>query len=268
MRKPDYERGNIRLWQGDCLELLPELEAGSVQMVWTDPPYGHGNQQNDLQAVRVRDNVKGARKATVEPIVNDVGDEFERILQAAFGEFARVLDNDCCCCCCCGGGGPKPTFARVSQWLDDAMSFFHAVVWDKSARGDGLGWRYRRNYEFVLVAYKERLRWANKSIAVPNIVRHTPVRERTHPNEKPLDMVSDFIAWHTVKGDTILDPFMGTRTTGVACVRMGRAFLGIEIESRYFDIACRRIDDAFDAEPLFAEVEAESQSDMFTEAGQ
>lgn len=68
--------------------------------------------------------------------------------------------------------------------------------------------------------------------------------------------------------ETILDPFMGSGTTGVACVRLGRAFLGIEIEPRYFDIACKRIDDAFDDEPLFAEIETESQPELFAEADQ
>ncbi len=123
------------------------------------------------------------------------------------------------------------------------LEFFHAVVWDKSARGNGMGWRYRRNYEFVMVAHRKggRLLWADDERAVPNIVRHMPPRDRIHPNEKPLDLVADFIKWHTNEGQLICDPFMGSGTTGAACVRSGRRFIGIELDAEHFDTAVERI---------------------------
>ena len=60
-------------------------------------------------------------------------------------------------------------------------------------------------------------------------------------------------------GQTILDPFMGSGTTGVACARLGRSFIGIEIEPRYFDIACKRIEDAYKQADLFIAAPAEPQ---------
>lgn len=71
-----------------------------------------------------------------------------------------------------------------------------------------------------------------------------PPRDRLHPNEKPERLPALFIDLTTRPGDLVLDPFMGSGTTGVSAVRAGRRFIGIEIEPRYFDIACRRIEQA------------------------
>jgi len=81
--------------------------------------------------------------------------------------------------------------------------------------------------------------------------RHGYFGPSSHPTEKPLGLVSDIVKKFTDHGETVIDPFMGSGTTGVACARMGRKFIGIEIEERYFDIACKRVEDA------------QRQSDMF-----
>jgi len=244
--EPTWQCPGVRLYLGDCLEVLPTFPDASVPMIWTDPPFGHGNMQDDLQAARVRDGVLGARRADVQPIANDTGEGFERILTGFLDEATRLLTPDCCCCCCCGGGGggPQPTFARVAKWIDERLEFFHAVVWDKSARGNGMGWRYRRNYEFVMVAHRRggTLLWQEGAPAIPNVLRDMPVADRQHPNEKPLALVKRFLGVHGNGGGLVLDPFMGSGTTGVACVQLGREFVGIEIEPKYFDIAVTRID--------------------------
>ncbi len=207
-------RSQWHLHTGDCLPWLATLPAGCIDMIWTDPPFGHGNMQDDLQASRVRDGVKGARVRKAAPIANDQAKDHERVMKAFLDQAARVLNRDCCCCCCCmAGGGPNVTFARVSQWVDERLAFFMAVVWDKSARGNGMGWRYRRNYEFVLVAHRKggKLRWANEDMAVPNIMRDAPVLDRLHPNEKPVQLIRRFIELHTDPGDLILDPLCRQR---------------------------------------------------------
>ncbi len=232
---------------GDCLELMRDLPDGCVDMIWTDPPYGHGNMNGDLQAARIKDNVRGARKRKQEPIENDTQETFRAVFDGMLNEASRVLNRDCCCCCCCcGGGGPKPTFAWVSERMDiKGLSFFHAIVWDKSGRGNGLGWRYRRNYEFIMVAHKNngKLAWNENLLAVPNIIAITPPIERIHPNEKPVELVEHFIKLHVPEGAIILDPFIGSGTTAVAAIRTGRQFIGFEIDPHYCEIANRRIAD-------------------------
>jgi DNA modification methylase len=78
-----------------------------------------------------------------------------------------------------------------------------------------------------------------------------PPRERSHPNEKPVELLLDVVGTHSRSGSTVLDPFMGSGTTGVACAKLGRRFIGIELEPKYFDIACKRIDDAYRQPRLF-----------------
>jgi len=96
-----------------------------------------------------------------------------------------------------------------------------------------------------MVAHRKggKLAWHSDS-AISNIQKIQPPIKRQHPNEKPVSLVERFVKNCTNKDGTILDPFMGSGTTGVACMNLGRKFIGIEIEKKYFDIACERIDQA------------------------
>jgi site-specific DNA-methyltransferase (adenine-specific) len=76
---------------------------------------------------------------------------------------------------------------------------------------------------------------------------------RLHTTQKPLPLMSALVSDFTDEGDVVLDPFMGSGTTGLACVRLGRKFIGIEIEPKYFSVACKRIDDAYRQGNLFKE---------------
>ncbi len=232
--------GPHRLLLGDCVEIMRGLVGGSVDMIWTDPPYGHSNHDGDLNA-RLNDH----REISSKPIANDDADGMRRVVDGMLNEAARVLSPDCCCCCCCCGGGPRPTFAWVADRMDrGGLTFFHSVIWDK--KNPGLGWRYRRQHEMVMVSHRDggKLLWADQKVAAPNIFSFMPPRERSHPNEKPVEMVQHFLRLHSQEGQTVLDPFMGGGTTGVAAARMGRRFIGIEIDPEHFETACRRVDEA------------------------
>lgn len=78
----------------------------------------------------------------------------------------------------------------------------------------------------------------------------TPVKDRSHPTQKPVGLMSWCLS-HIPTSEIILDPFMGSGTTGVACVKAGRTFVGIEREPTYFDIACRRIEEAYKQPDMF-----------------
>jgi DNA modification methylase len=241
--------GGQRLILGDCLSVMATLADGSVDMIWTDPPYGHSNHDGDLNA-RLNDH----REIESKPIANDDAEGMRRVVDGMLKEAARVLSPDCCCCCCCCccGGGPRPTFAWVADRMDrEGLTFFHSVIWDK--KNPGLGWRYRRQHEMVMVSHRNggKLLWADQKVASPNIVSIMPPREREHPNEKPTDLVLHFLQLHSSKGHTILDPFMGGGTTLVACEKLGRRGIGIEIDEAHFETACRRVEQATRQPDLF-----------------
>ena len=240
--------GGLTLILGDNTKILPYLASESVDVIWTDPPYGHSNHDDDLNA-RLNDH----RGLEQKPIANDDADGMRRVVDNMLTEAARILKQDCCCCCCCCcGGGPRPTFAWVADRMDKkGLRFFHSVIWDK--KNPGLGWRYRRQHEMVMIAHRVggKLAWANDAIAARNVFDMMPPRDRSHPNEKPLGMVKHFLQLHSKPGDMVCDPFLGGGTTGVAAAEMGRRFIGIELDEEHFETACRRVERAYTQPDFF-----------------
>jgi site-specific DNA-methyltransferase (adenine-specific) len=252
--------GDCTLYLGDCLSVLAALPDESVDMIWTDPPYGHSNADGDL--LSVVNSGKLHRKAAIKGAVaiqNDDPEGMRRVVDGMLTEAARLLRRDCCCCCCCCcccGGGPRPTFAWLAERMDrDGLAFFHSTIWDKV--NPGLGWRYKRQHEMVMVSHRKggKLAWAESAVPVGNIFRNgwLPGNQRQHPNEKPLWLVEGFVNRHTERNGVVLDPFLGGGTTLVACAKLGRKGIGIEIDPDYFDIACERVRKAYDQPDLFIE---------------
>jgi site-specific DNA-methyltransferase (adenine-specific) len=235
--------GSVVLYAGNCLSVLPTIADGSVEMVWTDPPYGHNNNNGDWLSRR-HEIMEDGNASIQQAIANDDADGMRNVVDGMLREAVRILDRDCCCCCCCCccGGGPSPTFAWVAQRMDrDGLQFFHSVIWDKL--NPGVGWRYRRQHEMVMVAHRRggKLLWGSEDRKQPNIIRLSKPRTNYHPNEKPEKLVEKFVLNHTIEGNTICDPFMGSGTTGVVAARLGRKFIGIELDPAYFAIAKARI---------------------------
>jgi len=242
--KPYYERGGITIYHADAREILPALKASSIDMILTDPPYGHNNNDDDDLIAR-REKALGLKSVhadtSARPIAND-GPEANELVKWAFVEFNRLLKPGCCCCCCCGGGGPDPQFARWSLWMDDAIGFKQAVVWDKG--GLGMGWHYRRNYELMLVAEKPgaACKWYGGNDQ-PNVVQIGGIKPRSddHPTPKPVALFALFLRLHSQPGDLVLDPFMGGGTTLEAAKNGHRRAIGIELEERWCDLAASRL---------------------------
>lgn len=242
----------ITLIHGDAKDVLPQLDAASIDMFFTDPPYGHNNNNGDL--IHRWEAALGrlpcdADPSLVEarPIAND-GTEANELIQWFYGEAARLLKGaGCCCCCCCGGGGPDPQFARWSLWLDEHLSFKQMVIWDKGPMG--MGWHYRRSYETVLVGQKgQKAHWFDDSDKIENIIRPGQYGIRKiipqaheHPTEKPVELASLFITLHTQPRWLVCDPFMGSGSSAEAAKRSGRRFLGVELEERWVERAANRL---------------------------
>ncbi len=244
------EIGPARLYLADCLDVMAGLEEESVQMIWTDPPYGNRNNDGDLNASLA---ARTGRQA--EPIANDDAAGMRRVVEGMLAHAVRILPKEASalCVCCAGGGGPNgPLFAWLANRMDaEGLSFFHCVIWDKI--NPGLGWRYRRQHELVMVAHLKggRLLWRDPKKAAANVMPFSAPRDRAHPNEKPLALVRRFLDLHAAPGQTVLDPFMGSGTTGVAAVELGLGFIGIELDPRHFETACRRIEKAVSQGDLF-----------------
>jgi len=245
--QPDWsdERGRVLLYRADARELLPRLPDASVDMVFTDPPYGHNNNNKGL--IANRESALGLGVAgPPRPIQGDGPQEAHELFALVCQQAPRLLADGSCCCCCGGGGGPDPQFGRWSLMLDDAMTFKQAVVWDKGPMG--MGWHYRRSYEMVLVAQKGKgkCRWYDSTHRVENVIRNVrkiiPAKDQ-HPTEKPIELPMRFIRNHSWTHHWVLDPFMGSGSTAEAAVRLGRRFIGCEIDRKWFNHTRRRLGD-------------------------
>ena len=271
---------NISHWQyrdtllicADCLRVLPWIEAGSVDCVVCDPPYGHtenGSLQQRREAVLGwKDGVGIYRDdAHHDRIISNDGAEANEIFRRVLLEWNRILKPGCCCCCCCcGGGGPDPQFARWSLWIDEAIGFKQMVVWDKGPMG--MGWHYRRSYETVLVGEKPgaACHWFSESADVENIIRPGDYGIRKiipqsddHPTPKPIQLAAHFIKLHSTNRDIVLDSFCGYGWVGIACARLGRRFIGIELDEAFYVEAKRRIEEAYADSALFDNLEPPPQ---------
>lgn len=234
--------------QGDARELMAAMAAGSVDMVFTDPPYGHNNNNGDL--ISRREAALGVSDYVPErdnrPIAQD-GVEANELFRAGMRQVGRILKPGGVCCCCCGGGGPDPQFARWSLWLDELIGFKMAVVWDKGPMG--MGWHYRRSYEMILVAQKPgaACKWYDETNSIENVIRpgfggiHKIIpAAHQHPTEKPWQLAAHFIRLHSQPGGLVVDPFCGAGSTGEACKRLRRNFVGIDIDARWCEMARKR----------------------------
>ena len=205
--------GNATLYLGDCLEIMPLLPK--VDAVVTDPPYGIGK---DGQAKTTGGH--GGRKPH-----EFLGWDGARPDKAVFDLMLAVSSTQVIW----GGNYFADLLPATGKWL----------VWDKGQRinqSDGeLAWTSMHG--------ALRIRTLNRVELLKD--------GTTHPTQKPVNLMTWCIE-QAGKVDSILDPFMGSGTTGVACMNLGRTFIGIEREPKYFDIACERIKAAQDQLRLFA----------------
>lgn len=126
--------------------------------------------------------------------------------------------------------------AMYSRWKS-----LVCVVWDKERPGLGRIWRHQ--HELIIAARNENAYKPNDGKLRPDVIRckATPSGEREHPVEKPPEMLEELITATTPQESFILDPFLGSGTTAVAAKRLGRQYIGIEIEEKYCEIAVKRL---------------------------
>jgi DNA modification methylase len=204
---------NVQLFQGDCLEFMCTLPAGSIDAVVTDPPYGKQWARGNNSFGTIPEN--GIKKESVDwdklrPSIEYI-DEIRRISEM------QVI----------WGGNYFTDFLPPSNcWL----------VWDKLGEmTDGAPFA---DFEMAWCSLNKVPR---KFILRNRGFIRDSKDQRYHPTQKPTELMLWVLENYTQPGQTIFDPFMGSGTTGVACMMTGRNFIGCEIDPGYFQIAQRRI---------------------------
>lgn len=221
-----YEHAGITIYHGDCREILPQLPK--VDLVLTDPPYGI-----DFQSAWPTEERKK------EKIKNDGLEEYKALLPWLYSSIKDVLKDGGVACCCCGGGTPSLAYAWIE--VPKHLNLENVCIWDKGFVG--MGWRYRFQWEAVIIASKgERKTW-NGGNNRSNILEFQKVipQNGDHPTPKPESLMRQLIEDNSNAEELVLDPFMGSGTTLRAAKDLGRNAIGIEIEEKYCEIAAKRL---------------------------
>lgn len=215
------EIGNCKLYQGDCMEIMDHLD--SMDALVTDPPYGIGES-------------KGKNKSrSVLAKAQDYGVDSwdDQINQEAIDKAISLTKHQIIY------GGNYYNLSPTSCFL----------VWDKDNGESDFA-----DCELAWTNLKKavrRIKWRWAGMLQQNM---KDKEERVHPTQKPIEVMKWSINHLPDTTQIVFDPFMGSGTTGVAAVKLGLSFIGIEKEVKYFDIACKRIEEAFIQPDMFVEL--------------
>lgn len=246
----------MRLINGDCLDKIDYIENESINLVITSPPYNVDLGNNKYKKDKY--NHYDDNKDHIE-YINWLKEIFTKIYAKMVNDGRIVINiGD-------GKNGSVPTHSDIIQFMNDVgYNSYTTIIWNKSQVGNRTAWgsfkspscpSFPTPFEYILVFYKnskklqhEGISTINKqdfidwSLSIWNFPGETQMKKWKHPAMFPIELPKRLIHMFTYENDVILDPFMGVGTTGIACKKLNRDFIGIEIDEKYFNIAKDRIE--------------------------
>lgn len=231
--------GNATLYRGDCLEVLPTLEG--VDAVITDPPYCSGAVS---EAGRTAARGQGLRSETIQRFGWFVGDNMGTagltfLLRSMAFHALEVLNPEGHILVFCDWR-MVPNLAPAIE--SSGARFQNLVVWDKESMGLGMG--FRAQHEIILHFSAGSPKYHD--LGTSNVLKagRISATDRQHQTQKPVELLEQLIKVAAPPAGVVVDPFMGSGSTGVACASSGRAFIGMERDLKHFSTACSRIEQA------------------------
>lgn len=218
------KRGNemVKLMQGDCLELMKTIPDYGVDFSLTDIPYDTVSRRSN--------GLRNLDKGKADAATFDLRD--------FLNEIYRVSKNSVCIFC------GKEQFSKIYEFFADKKGTVRPIIWEKTNPSP-------MNGQYIYLSGVEMAVWFKRSGAKVfnarcknTVFRHPNGRSKLHPTEKNHSLLQELILDNTNIGDLVLDPCMGSGSTGVVCVNTGRNFIGIEMDETYFNIAKERIEKA------------------------
>ena len=246
----------VRLYCGDCIEELNRIEDNSINLVVTSPPYNVnlGNNKYNKDKYNSYDDNKEHK-------------EYIEWLCSIFSLIHTKLVDGGRVCINIGDGknGQVTTISDVIQFMKNDIGYIPIanIIWDKMNTSNRCAWgtymspkcpSYPMSFEHILIFAKNNkslLTIGDTDITREEFISYAssmwrfPTEKKStlgHPAPFPIELPYRCIKMNTYVGDVVLDPFMGSGTTGVACVQTNRDFVGIEIDRTYFDMASKRIE--------------------------
>lgn len=222
---------NYKLYQGDCLEVMKDIEDGSIDLVVTDPPYKTitGGDSNGANSERPKGMLQGNRKLFKHQSIK---------ISSWMPEIYRVLKEGSHCYIFTNS-------LNLQEMLNEAtkvgFKLHNLLIWEKNNCTPSQ--YYMKNCEYVLFLRKGKAKWINNIGDSKTVHKfNNIIGNKLHPTEKPVDLLEYYLLNSSEPNDIVFDPFMGSGSTGVACLNANRNFIGIELDGNYFKIAKKRIE--------------------------
>ena len=229
-----YQDGGVTLYNGDCLEIMRDIPDGSVDMVVTDPPYKltsrgtSGSMGGAFWTGELAKNGKVFENGSVD--ISDWIGECYRVLKG--GTHIYIMVND------------KNLMRYLNEVDRSGFNFVKTLVWVKPNKICGR-W-YMTQKETIILARKGEQRPINNAgtsdvLFTPSFKKQKADKLNLHDTEKPTELMQVLIENSSKENDVILDPFMGSGTTAIACINTNRNFIGFELDKQYCEIANERV---------------------------
>jgi site-specific DNA-methyltransferase (adenine-specific) len=244
----DYKDDNTWLMQGDCLERMKEIPDGSVDMVLTDPPYGTTACKWD--SIISLEPMWEQLKRVIKPngaIIMTASQPFTSLLVMSNTKMFRhewIWKKNC-------GSNFATLKHNPFKEHESVLVFslkplvFNPIREERSAGGKSMvkscKYEGKAGGDAIGGVMKHDKAERDPLTRHPSSVQKFNVQRGLHPTQKPVKLMEYMIKTYTNEGETVLDFTMGSGTTGVACRNLGRKFIGIELNEKYFDIAKQRI---------------------------
>lgn len=222
-----YDGGRIRLCHGDFLDVVKGMDSDSIDMVFTDPPYGlTGGGMKSGKLVYPDNGVFGSCGFDTGSIAFDAWiPEVYRVMKD--DRYFYVMSND------------RNLFSIHNACTDSGFKFCELLVMDKKMTVPSV--YYPKRAEFILMYRKGKCRKTRFTGATVMGAVLPRGKEKRHPTEKPVSVISHLIRCSTFENELCLDPFMGSCPAGEACIMTGRRFIGSEIEQEWYTVSRDRI---------------------------
>lgn len=225
-------KNNIKLYNGDCLEIMKGIPDKSINLIVTDPPY------KTITGGNPKDKHKRPKGILKD---NNGLFKYQKIdMESWIAECYRVLQEETHCYFftnCLNLNN------MINISLKCGFKLHNILVWKKNNCTPSQ-W-YMKDAEYILFLRKGRAKYIN-NISTKTVLEFDNIlKNKLHPTQKPIDLISLLITNSSNQEETVLDPFMGSGSTGVACLNTNRKFIGIELDDNYFEIAKNRINDTY-----------------------
>lgn len=229
----------VDMLHGDCLELIKKIPGKSIDLIATDPPYlisvtNGGGSIN---------NIKKLNQSLKDLTIVDITQGYD--IELFGNEFIRVMKEINIYFWC--NKVQIPEYFKF--YVEKHKCKFEIICWHKTNALPTYSNKYLSDTEYLLYFWKGKGKCFPKTYEDAKTYYIAPINHKdkkiwNHPTIKPLDITEKIIRNSSQKDQLILDPFMGSGTTGVACVNTNRNFIGIELDENYFQIAKNRINEA------------------------